>query len=282
MVRQNQRVCFICGAGHSGSTLIGLVLGSHPECFYAGEGGKTRFLHDEGKDLRKRVCKLCGPSCPVWGDFVVEDAPDLYEQIARRTSRSVIIDSTKDLDWIGDHTRTLVDAGVEPHLLYLQRDGRAVINSRVRKYPDRYPVQQIDQWLDQIQKTTDFYDAYPGQKTILHYEAFATDPAASARQLCQFLSIDYHPGMIRFFEFDHHPLGGNNGTQYLVARHQGPNLERPYNTLGDRSRSYYERHENGIKLDLRWTTELKAEVLELFERRAGEVNDPFRWEDDQT
>ena len=40
----NAAVCFVGGAGHSGSTLLGLVLGAHPSVFYAGEANKSRFL----------------------------------------------------------------------------------------------------------------------------------------------------------------------------------------------------------------------------------------------
>ena len=60
----------ICGAGHSGSTLLGMILGSHSQAFYMGEGGKARYLGDEKKPLRKRVCKICGEACPVWSVHV--------------------------------------------------------------------------------------------------------------------------------------------------------------------------------------------------------------------
>ena len=53
---------WIIGAGHSGSTLLGMMLGAHSSVFYAGEAKKSVFLGDPTKPKRKRECKLCGPS----------------------------------------------------------------------------------------------------------------------------------------------------------------------------------------------------------------------------
>lgn len=276
--RMNERVCFIGGAGHSGSTLVGMVLGSHSDCFYAGEAAKTRFLHNTKKDLRKRVCKLCGPACPIWNDFHVDKEPDLYEQISRKTGFATIIDSTKNLDWISSHVRELEQTTAVPHLIYLKRDGRAVFNSRVRKYPDKDPVEHIERWMDQLRKTQAFFDSFQHPKTILRYEEFATAPLTLTRRLCNFLGLELKPEMVEFYRHEHHPLGGNNGTQFLVARHQGPNPERPYSKVGERSIEYYESHDSGIRLDLRWQQELDSELLALFESMAGEVNESIRWE----
>jgi hypothetical protein len=276
--RKNRVVCFIAGAGHSGSTLVGMVLGSHPDCFYAGEASKTRFLGNPRKELRKRTCKICGEACPVWGGFVVAEEPDLYEQIARRTGASVIVDSTKNIDWITARAAEASAGGAALRLVVLRRDGRAVINSRVRKYPDRDPREHIEGWIEQVRRTQAFYDTFAHPKVIVRYEEFSLAPAAVSQRLCDFVGLDYRPDMLEFTRHDHHPLGGNSGTQYLVARAHGGGQAGPVAGLGDRSREYYEHHADGISLDLRWQRELRAEVLDLFERLAGDVNAPMRWE----
>lgn len=270
-------MCFIAGAGHSGSTLVGMVLGSHPECFYAGEASKTRFLGNPKKELRKRTCKICGEGCPIWGGFVVAEAPDLYEQIARRTGAAVIVDSTKNTDWIAERAAEASAAGAALRLVVLHRDGRAVVNSRVRKYPDRDPREHIERWVEQVHRTRAFFDAFPHPKTVVRYEEFALRSAEVTRQLCDFVGLDFRPDMLEFTRHDHHPLGGNSGTQYLVARAHG-SARGGVAGLGNRSREYYERHADGIRLDLRWERELRAEVVDLFERLAGDVNAPMRWE----
>lgn len=276
--RSNRKVCFIGGVGHSGSTLVGMVLGSHPECFYAGEAGKVRFLSDPRKDPRKRTCKLCGPDCPVWSGFQARRDIDPYEQISEKVGRPVVIDSTKSLTWTEGHIAALEAAGARPYFIFLQRDGRAVINSRVRKYPTRSPEELIDAWIAKMEQTATFYDALSQPKMTVRYEEFATEPGRVVPEICSFLGITYKPEMLDFYQHEHHPLGGNNGTQYIVARFQGPNPNRPYAQVGERSREYYENHGTGIRLDLRWKDELEPNVAHLFDKVAGAMNAPLRWE----
>ena len=115
-----------------------MVLGSHTDTFYMGEGGKARYLGDEKKPLRKRVCKICGEDCPVWAGFEWDGHSPLYAQVAAHVGRSVIIDSTKDERWIETRAGEVRAGGGTPILLMLSRDSRAVVNSRLRKYPDRF------------------------------------------------------------------------------------------------------------------------------------------------
>jgi hypothetical protein len=276
--RHNDKVCIIAGAGHSGSTVLGMVLGSHPACFYAGEAGKTRYLHDPRKDERKRVCKMCGEGCPIWGSFRLPEGVDLYEQISRITGRPVVVDSTKGLEWIDQRLAELEGTGSTAVLLFLQRDGRAVINSRVRKYPDRDPREQIQRWAEQIRATRALFDRFDGPKAVVRYEQFATDPAGVTEELCGLLGIGFVPRMLEFYRSEHHPLGGNNGAQYLVARLHGARPDRPYAKLSPRNREYYEHHDAGIRLDTRWRREMPRRVLELFEEIAGSDNEELRWE----
>ncbi|MCA9564144.1 MAG: sulfotransferase [Myxococcales bacterium] len=272
--RFNHTTIFIAGAGHSGSTLLGLILGSHPDAFYPGEAAKTRFLGDESKALKKRVCKLCGPDCVIWGDFVPAETPDLYEQLAARTSRPIIIDSSKGMFWISAKLEEVREAGGKPVLLFLQRDGRAVINSRVRKYPERDPAAMVESWLQQIRETADLYHAFKGPKMVVRYEELATSPEPVIRSICTLAGVDFHAGMLDFSKHEHHVLGGNNGTQFQVARRQG--LDGLVgNTAEDRP--YYGEHPKGIVLDLRWKSELPAEVLTVFDAMAGSENAEFAW-----
>jgi len=278
MPRANEKVCFIVGAGHSGSTVLGLVLGSHSRCFYAGEAGKTRYIDDPHKEDRKRFCKICGERCPVWQRFGSAEGEDVFERISAMTGKPVVIDSTKGLDWVRERLTELDATTSRAHLLFLQRDGRAVVNSRIRKYPDEDARGLILRWADQVRKTAELFDGFAGPKARLRYESFATSPEAETRRISTLLGLEYEPAMLEFSRRDHHPLGGNNGAQYLVARERGDGAKGPCAQLSERNRAYYASHEAGIKLDTRWRGELDARVAELFEELAGEVNASMRWE----
>jgi hypothetical protein len=279
--RANKKVCFIAGVGHSGSTLLGFVLGSHSHCFYAGEAEKTGHLHNSQEPEEKRVCKICGADCPVWHDFVVCEGVDLYEQISTRTKKTIIVDSTKNTRWIRKQIDTLSNTTSELFVIFLQRDGRAVINSWIRKYPARGAGELIGNWARQVGWTQALFDRFDGKKIKVRYEELATEPERVTRELCAFLEIAYQPDMLSFYQHEHHPLGGNNGTQFLVAKAQGGGIKNPYALLSDRNRAYYRNHPLGIRLDMRWEQEIDPEVGRLFDKMAGQINAELEWGPDQ-
>ena len=165
-MRSNTKVCFVGGAGHSGSTLLGLVLGAHPRVFYAGEANKSAHLGDPATKLRKRTCKVCGESCRVWSGIESRlREVDLYEALAERTSRSVIVDSTKSLPWIDEQIRVLGNHGVAMHLFFLGRDGRAVLASGLRKRPETSAREHAGHWVEQIHATNALASRFPGPVT---------------------------------------------------------------------------------------------------------------------
>ena len=277
-LRPLSRAVLLCGAGHSGSTLLGLILGSHTACFYCGEAGKVRYLGDPRKPLRKRVCKLCGEGCPLWSRFTWDRGEPLYEQIARAAGSPVIVDSTKSTRWITERLAELAANGVPAVLVFLGRDGRAVINSRIRKYPERDPGDLIRRWRRQIEASRELFEAHGGPKCEVRYEELASDPERAVRRLCAVAGLDFEPDMLAYERHEHHPLGGNNGTQYLVAKARFADPRQAFVSLPERSRDYYRRHRGAIALDLRWLEELAPEHRELFEELAGDVNRELAWE----
>ena len=268
----------ICGAGHSGSTLLGMILGSHSRTFYMGEGGKARYLGDPNKPLRKRVCKICGEACPVWSGFEWDGETPLHAAVSAHVGKPVIIDSTKDEAWIRDRAAESLSVGGRAVLILLGRDGRAVVNSRIRKYPDRDPEGQIRDWVDKMASSEALFEAFEGPKIRIRYEDLATSTEAVARALCTVIGLDYEPAMLRFAGTEQHVLGGNSGTQFIVAREQMKDPDEAFVGLNDRTRDYYENHSGGIELDLRWREEMSPAHLALFEDLAASANAAFKWE----
>jgi hypothetical protein len=269
----------MCGAGHSGSTLLGMILGSHSRAFYMGEGGKARYLGDASKPMRKRVCKICGEDCPVWSGFAWDGESPLHARVAEHAGRPVIVDSTKDEAWIEARAAETLQLGGRAVLILLGRDGRAVVNSRIRKYPDRDPEAQIRDWVDKMARSEALFDRFDGPKIRVRYEELATSTQDVARAICALAGLDFDPQMLRYSRGDHHVLGGNSGTQFIVAREQLDDPDAAFVSLNGRTRGYYENHPGGIELDLRWREELSAPHLALFEKLASRANESFKWEE---
>jgi hypothetical protein len=255
----------ITGAGHSGSTLLGLLVDGHPDVFYAGESRKVRFLGLEDVPVRKRTCRFCGADCPVWSTFRwSQPGPSLYAQLADHTGRSVIVDSTKNVDWIPARLDETRREGIEPLVVLLVRDGRAVVASRLRKYPELAPAEVIDEWVDQMRATIDIYTSNAGRRALVRYEELATDPGAVVRSLCDALGLEFDPKMLDYAANPHHILGGNAGTRALARGNAAEDRE-----ITPGARTFYAAHTGGIALDERWRNELSTATLETFESRAG-------------
>ena len=267
----------ICGAGHSGSTLLGLILGAHPDVFYAGEAKKTLFIDDPSKPLRKRVCKLCGASCVVWSRFEQPPSPDLYEHLAQLTGRPVIVDSTKKVAWIRERGHELATTTAAHRFIVLTRDGRAVINSRLRKDPAASVDALTTRWMEQMRETEAWAGSASDRTMRVRYEELALEPERIVRGVCDHIGIGYDLKMLRYELAEHHPLGGNTGTQSVVARAHAM-AEPAFADVPERSRDYYQPMKGGFSLDLRWRSELPADALARFEELAGEFNAPYRWD----
>ncbi len=263
----------VCGAGHSGSTLLGLILGGLADAFYVGEGGKIRYLHDPRKPLHKRVCKICGETCPVWSNFHWDKDAPLYRQVADHVGASLLIDTTKDPAWIRERSRELKNAGDQANLVLLLRDGRAVVNSRLRKYPDRAPEAEIERWLAQVRAGIALFEAFDGPKLRVYYETLSHDPQSVVEGLCSVFSLPYDPAMLAFQGGEHHPLGGNNATQFVAANGQAEDGRKSFVRLSERGKPFYENLNGRIRPDTRWKHEFDEHHAQLFARMAGTFNE---------
>ncbi len=268
---RNEKVCFICGAPHSGSTLLGLILGSHSHCFYAGETNKIKFLHLENAH-KDTTCKICGKDCPIWRDFYIDDIKDLYKQLSLRTQKPIIIDSTKNISWLEKQIINLKKKLVRSYLIYLFRDGRGVINSRLRKYKTSDPSQVIDDWIIHIKKTNQIFENFQGEKMKIQYKNFALNPKKTVKSLTNLLNIEFEPSMLKFYQYEHHPLGGNIGTQSLIIKAQQEKSSNTPIKLSERNKYYYKDHPLQIKYDQRWKKELDPAILKLFNEKARDFN----------
>ncbi len=278
-MRRNDRVIFVGGAGHSGTTLLGLVLGAHQRVFYAGEANKSVHLGDEGTKARKRTCKVCGESCRVWSGLETRlSEVDLYEALSERTGRSVIADSTKSIAWIDEGSARLSKAGVAVDLVFLGRDGRAVLASSLRKRPETSASEHAARWVEQIEATEALAARFPGKVTRMRYESLATAPDEAIDALAASLGLVPTAAMRDPWSSEQHPIGGNAGTQSLLegARTRpGADLG-----IGGGKRDYYAEHPRGFVLDVRWKRELSARALADFEAVAGPTNRAYAWNEE--
>ena len=155
------RVIFVVGYGRSGSTLLDMMLGAHPDIFGAGEMAticRHVWPNDEYCACHQRV-----RSCPLWSEAIAEwqrsgvdiaahrdlqqriepilsrrrafagdalrsyceQTLALYRIVAGKTGRRVLLDSSKS----PGRAMALASSGVDLRLIHLVRDPRAVAHS---------------------------------------------------------------------------------------------------------------------------------------------------------
>ncbi len=193
----------------------------------------------------------------------------LYETLSARVGRSVIVDSTKGLGWLRARSQEAQQRPAEQGaLVLLSRDGRAVVNSRLRKYPDPTLDETIIAWRDKMVEAETFYASFDGPKGRLRYEDLVRDPEPSLTGVLSLLDLAFDPACLRFQESEQHPLGGNNGTQSQL---RGATV-----AVSSRHAGYYNGHPAALRLDLRWQEEMSPQAQSRFELLAGETNQRYR------
>lgn len=275
--RMNTGVVFIGASWYSGSTLLGLMLGADSSIFYAGETNKFELFDNPSAPLKKRVCRLCGPGCLVWGDLRVESGEDLYEALSQRTRRPIVFDSTKDVRWI-KHQVTALREVVPLRLVVLIRDGRAVVNSLMRKWPEASVRAHATWWVERMRSVEELASHWPGSVHRVRYEELVSQPESALRALADFVGVAFDPVMLNPWGTAQHPLGGNDGPLLLVLR-EGASGGAGVVDPDDATRDWYGAHPPATVLDLRWKHEMSGDALAVFEEVAYEANRGYAWKE---
>jgi hypothetical protein len=302
-----KKVAFIISSGHSGSSLLAVIMGSHPRCFSVGEINGIYNRYRQGKPIDcvtrtsdfwvntfgekglEQLAKVFGnvrlnPNIPLKVDHfwhritgrgqVFNPYSTLFDHLQ---GTEVIIDSSKALKWMKEklNAQEFKTHQIEAYFIYLVRDGRAVMNSYLRKYKTWDMEAAAHKWVDKTRQSEALFEAFdPRRKIQIAYEDLASNPAQVISKLCELLQLDYQPDMLEYWKHEHHDISGNGGVYTLIQRYQKLAASETREVNGQ---DYYQKADFAIKLDLRWLKELPPDQLAIFERVAGEVNRPYEW-----
>jgi LPS sulfotransferase NodH len=215
------RVIYVMGAGHSGSTILGVALGNCGGVFYAGElvewtarsgvpkfGGleRTRFWRTVAEQMRHasdvfgyRTMEVLERSSSVlrvdrWRsrrrlrERFRQITGELYEAISTASGATHIVDSShfplraKELQGVQE---------IELHLILLLRDPRSVMDSYLRHIGRHDPLRRAlrilyknaDLWLTYLLSMLVFLKQPRERRLLLRHEDFMADPEGALRQI---------------------------------------------------------------------------------------------------
>ncbi|WBB63593.1 sulfotransferase [Streptomyces sp. WMMC500] len=188
---------FVLSSVRSGSTLLRVLLNSHPE---------IRAPHE--MHLRTLRVELTRPYSAKAMEGLELDRRELEHLLwdrvlhmeLERSGKRVIVDKTPANALIRDR---LADCWPDARFLVLLRHPGAVVSSLVnrRKEPD----------LDAIHaEVLDYGEALEAARTglgaaghVLRYEDLTAEPAGTARGICEFLGVEWAPEMLDYGAHDH-------------------------------------------------------------------------------
>lgn len=212
MNSQKIPVIFVLGSGHCGSTLLDMLLGSHSKIFGAGE------LKELGRE-QETIC-TCGrkvEKCPFWLSVMEETKIEfsrsnnpvaaqeqLYKNIARVSGAYSIVDSSK----LPERAMFLDQSKIiQPILLHLVRDGRAVVWSYYRKYKRLFPF--MWHWFI-LNIKIELLKMRTGLPSLfIWYGDLVASPQRELTRILDRINLSFEPAMLNFRAHEHHQVEGN-------------------------------------------------------------------------
>jgi hypothetical protein len=211
---KRQPLVLIRGLGHSGTTLLDLVLSSHPEVVGVGEGirvlrkggGSSKapvLLRGPQRATRRCSCGRLLTECGVWGPTVEwllenDDRPlrEKFDVLRGRVaachphSRIIVDSSQGDMANISE-----IADGCDVHLIFLVRDVRSWSYSCVGKVGG-HPLAHALKWRKGNRLAEKRLRATGLPLHLIGYEELALRPQAVLSRLCEAIGLVFDPAML--------------------------------------------------------------------------------------
>jgi Sulfotransferase family len=256
-------VAFILSSPQSGSTWIGYVLGSGPESAFVGEYNRA------WKESIRVPCTICAArglqSCEVLYDVEKEPAERAFDLAFARTGKRVIVDSSKELEWI----RTfMISDSLDIRIVHLVRDPRGFFASVKRRAP--VDVGEImAHWSNENRKFCDFITASGLPSLTVSYGLAAESPESEFRRLFEFCGMKFTTDSLSYWNVEHHGFAANGASDAILKAKAFPNVPGHFVT-GDVA--FYGENSQTLFHDQRWRSALESAELAAIENNAEVQN----------
>ena len=207
------RPIFIIGSPRSGTTLIRLILDSHP---HISCGPETHFLGLMEKIVGIHWATLRGYQFDkaYWQRKIADFFTSFQEEYARSRGKTRWAEKTPT------YTMHLpfID-GIFPNcqFVHIIRDGRDVVTSHRERWGFRRALTSINNWRIFVEAAQSFgRTASENRYHELKYEDLVNDPEPVTRRLFKFLDEPWVPDVLEFDKKDHHI--GESYTDHVASR----------------------------------------------------------------
>lgn len=232
---------------YTGTTWINLLVGSHPTVFALGPPQRVYRALD-GSIAASQLCRNHAEDCTFWPSALAElsEHSSIHAGLASLTGCTHVALNNPFVDPRG--LTDLEAPGVKVIGLSVVRDVRAVVASHRRRHDTS--VRESAEW---VRAHAGLADAASSPGLRLQHEAVVADPHRALAQVAEVTGIAWGPDAHRFWEFEHHPVGGNGGPINVLRAGRAPDRA----TQAD------------------WSTELTPDDLATIRSIAGSVHEAW-------
>ena len=209
------KIIYICGLGHSGSTILDMALGAHPRV--AGMGEVFTLLDDRHRERHYQSTCSCGkkaPECPFWGPVkgaLEQEEPleNRYERLLEHAARyfgegTIFVDSSKNsysyLSYLNRHHDLTI--------LCLSRDFRSWSYSRHLSTGKPLVYFFFRWWLENLKLRMQL-KKMKLKPIETGYEELVLYPGEVLRMLAEQTGIPYDPLLLNPGKTHSHIISGN-------------------------------------------------------------------------
>jgi len=197
---QNQPI-FIVGSPRSGTTLLRLILDSHPNI---SSGPETNFLpcmKEPLVDENWRRIKNFGFDKSYWHNKVAEYFSSFQMEYARKRGKKRWAEKSPLYTLHLDFINTLFP---NCQIIHIIRDGRDVVASFRKRWDYIRAIKGVKTWQKHVKLARDFGRTISTDRYIeLRYEDLVMQPENTMQILLEFLHEPWDPGILRYHEFPH-------------------------------------------------------------------------------
>lgn len=275
------QVIAVMGISYCGSTLLNLMLDTHPDI--AGVGEVHALLDWFGEGYAKS-CATCTEACPQWTPEVVRSLSQehFYTLMAARLQARTLVDTSKTPQWFDASTRFQEEGAVRfvpvvmvkhpvRHLASLLLNHLAVHASEEEAATMlKNPVarrQAMATLLTRrlIPEYNAILSALPGifgarPFHVVRYEGLVREPARELTPLLHDLGLAYDVQIPSCYAFPHHYIGGNSGAGYQYHK-RDEDIKSP----GGIKEAFY-KHTTGIAMDDKYKAVFRDEEVAMLQR----------------
>jgi Sulfotransferase family len=189
---------FVLSSVRSGSTLLRVILNSHPQIRAPHEMHLRTLEVRQTKDYTEKAMKQLG----LDGN---ELEHLLWDRILHRelthSGKEQIVDKTPGNALIWPR---LQEAWPDARYMFLLRHPASMVSSLINGRPER----KLEQTVAEVKRYVDAVDEARGKLPGLtvRYEDLTERPADITREICAFLGVEWHPGMLEYGKQEHGPF----------------------------------------------------------------------------